>query len=188
MKVNPPVLGNAPREYNRQYFDMMLGALRSYFDRLNRPYAHDASTVNINIDTLPTEADTATLRYGDVYRDTTVSDVLRVWRSGAAPWVWGGGGGTVTKGSATLDFGASPGSSEASVTITGQASIALTSTCRAFILGDATSADHTASDHRYAAILIGLTTGNIVAGTGFTIYGRGLDKLEGEFTINWEWS
>ncbi len=34
MKVNPPVLGNAPPEYNRQYFDMMLGALRSYFDRL----------------------------------------------------------------------------------------------------------------------------------------------------------
>lgn len=34
MKVNPPVLGNAPPEYNRQYFDMLLGALRSYFDRL----------------------------------------------------------------------------------------------------------------------------------------------------------
>jgi hypothetical protein len=34
MRVNPPVLGNAPPEYNRQYFDMLLGALRSYFDRL----------------------------------------------------------------------------------------------------------------------------------------------------------
>lgn len=99
----------------------------------------------------------------------------------------GGGGGTVTEGSATLDFGASPGSSEASITITGQAGILVTSNCRAFILGDATSADHTASDHKYAAALIGLTTGNIVAGTGFTIYGRCLDKLEGEFTINWEW-
>ena len=35
MKTNPPVLGNAPREYDRQYFDMLLGALRSYFDRLS---------------------------------------------------------------------------------------------------------------------------------------------------------
>lgn len=41
MKVNPPVLGNAPPVYNRQYFDMLLGALRSYFDRVRN--AEDTS-------------------------------------------------------------------------------------------------------------------------------------------------
>ena len=95
--------------------------------------------------------------------------------------------GAATEGTALLDFGASPGTSEASIVITGQTDIALTSNVRAFITGDSTSTDHTAADHKYAAALIGLTTGAIVAGVGFTIYGRCLDKLEGDFTINWEW-
>ena len=91
-------------------------------------------------------------------------------------------------GSATLDFGAFPGSSEASVDVTGQTGISGTSKAEAFIMGDDTSTDHTASDHRYAAALIGLTCGTPIAGTGFTIYGRVLDKMQGQFTVRWVWA
>ena len=152
---------------------------------------------------------TGTHAKGDIVRNTAPADsgtagnkyALYGWLCvvGGTPGTWvecrfmtddvsGGGGGSVTEGTAALDFGASPGTSEASVVVTGQTSIALTSNVRAFILGGSTSTDHTASDHRYAAALVGLTTGAIVAGTGFTIYGRCLDKMEGDFTINWEWT
>ena len=91
-------------------------------------------------------------------------------------------------GAAEIDFGASPGSNEASVSITGQAGILLTSKAEAWIMGDDTTADHTASDHRYAAALVGLTCGTPSAGTGFTIYGRCLDKMEGAFSVRWVWA
>lgn len=91
-------------------------------------------------------------------------------------------------GTATIDFGAFPGTSEASVAVTGQTAISATSKVEAFIMADDTTADHTASDHRYAAALIGLSCGTPSAGTGFTIYGRCLDKLQGEFSLRWVWS
>lgn len=34
MKTTTPTLGNAPRAYDEQYFNVLLGSLRSYFDRL----------------------------------------------------------------------------------------------------------------------------------------------------------
>lgn len=91
-------------------------------------------------------------------------------------------------GTATIDFGAAPSANEASVAITGQGSILITSKAEAYIMGDDTSTDHTAADHRYAAALIGLTCGTPSAGTGFTIYGRCLDKINGKFTLRWVWA
>jgi hypothetical protein len=91
-------------------------------------------------------------------------------------------------GTATLDFGAFPGSSEASVAVTGQASIGVGSKAEAFIMADDTTSDHTASDHRYAAALIGLTCGTPVAATGFTIYARALDNMQGTFAVRWVWA
>jgi len=92
------------------------------------------------------------------------------------------------QGTATLNFGSFPGSSEASVAVTGQTSIGVGSKAEAFIMGDDTSGSHTATDHRYAAALIGLTCGTPTAGTGFTIYGRCLDKMQGTFSIRWVWA
>jgi hypothetical protein len=91
-------------------------------------------------------------------------------------------------GTATIDFGVAPGSSEASVAVTGQAAILGTSKAEAWIMGDDTTADHTASDHRYAAALIGLTCGTPGVGVGFTIYARCLDKMEGTFAVRWIWA
>lgn len=90
------------------------------------------------------------------------------------------------QGTAIIDFGT--GSSEASVAVTGQASILNTSKAEAYIMGDDTSVDHTANDHRYASVLIGLTCGTPTAATGFTIYGRCLDKINGQFTVRWVWA
>ena len=91
-------------------------------------------------------------------------------------------------GTSTLSFGSSPGSSEASIAVTGQASILATSKVEAFIMGDDATASHTAADHRYAAALIGLSCGTPTVGTGFTIYGRCLDKMEGDIAVRWVWA
>lgn len=91
-------------------------------------------------------------------------------------------------GTATIDFGSFPGTSEASIAVTGQASILATSKVEAFIMGDDTTASHTANDHRYASALIGLTCGTPTLATGFTIYGRCLDKMQGTFAVRWVWA
>ena len=91
-------------------------------------------------------------------------------------------------GTATIDFGAAPGSSEASVAVTGEAAVLGTSKAEAWIMGDDTTADHPASDHRYAAALIGLTCGTPTLATGVTIYGRCLDKMEGDIAVRWVWA
>lgn len=93
--------------------------------------------------------------------------------------------GALTEGTAEIDFGAYPGSNEATVTVTGQASILSTNFPRAFIAADSTSSDHTASDHRYAAMLVGITCGTPTDATGFPIYARSAEKLQGKFTLRW---
>ena len=92
------------------------------------------------------------------------------------------------QGTATLNFGAHPGSNEASVAVTGQGSIAATSKAEAYVMADDTTADHTAQDHRYFAALAGLTCGTPTAATGFTIYARCTEKLSGQFQIRWVWA
>jgi hypothetical protein len=71
------------------------------------------------------------------------------------------------QGTATIDFGAFPGGSDASVTVTGQAGITGTSLVEAWLFPAAT-ADHTADEHVVESIKV--VAGNISAGTGFTIY------------------
>ena len=76
--IRPPSFGSAPGQYEPSFFNGILRDIRAFIDRMNAPYPHNASTVNIDIGTLPTEADVATLRSGDVYRDTTASNVLKI--------------------------------------------------------------------------------------------------------------
>jgi hypothetical protein len=117
-----------------------------------------------------------------------------------------------------VNFGAFPGSSEASVAVTGQATIVAGSIVDAWIRPEAT-ADHTADEHIEEPIRI--VAGSIVAATGFTIYARcenmqpepypspiapykqfgekglgetvrqtsdNVRKLYGQFTVAWRWS
>jgi len=81
LNVSPPNLPLAPAQYERQYQDQLNNILRLFFARLNNPGDMGGTALNLNLDTLPTQADLADLRLGDVFRDTTTgatSQVLRV--------------------------------------------------------------------------------------------------------------
>ena len=96
--VRAPRLPSAPTEYNQQFMEVLLSAMRLYFNQLDNPGAVLAATQNINNAivtalsfsqpgvtagtlriSLPTQADQAAgrLKTGDVYYDTT-SFVLKV--------------------------------------------------------------------------------------------------------------
>lgn len=78
------------------------------------------------------------------------------------------------QGTTTVDFGAFPGASDASVAVIGQASIIASSLVEAWLYPVAT-ADHTADEHLVETITV--RAGNIVAGTGFTIYAMNNSQL-----------
>lgn len=73
-----PALPLAPVEYDREYMDKVSSILRLYFAQLDNPGASSMSSLNFSLSTLPTDADVANLREGDVYRDTTAGNVLKV--------------------------------------------------------------------------------------------------------------
>lgn len=108
------------------------------------------------------------------------------------------------QGTTTINFGAFPGSSDTSVVITGQAGIVAGSLVEAWVRLVAT-ADHSADEHMVETIKI--FAGNIVAGTGFTIYGLNSSQLNepleignrggsggtgtriwGLWTVSWVWN
>ena len=83
LNATPPSLPVAPAEYESRYFSQLNNILRLYFNQLSNPGDMGGATLNLNLDTLPTDADIATLRVGDVFRDTTTgttanSQVLRI--------------------------------------------------------------------------------------------------------------
>jgi hypothetical protein len=78
-----------------------------------------------------------------------------------------------TQGTATLDFGAFPGKSDASVAVA-SAGIGAGSLVEAWLLPAAT-ADHTADEHMLETLKV--VAGSIVAGVGFTIYGFNTSQL-----------
>lgn len=90
-------------------------------------------------------------------------------------------------GTADLNFGAFPGASDASVAVTEQGSIASDSLVEAWIRPVAT-ANHSADEHLVENLKV--IAGNIVAGTGFTIYGfnttphfGGGESLDGNYNV-----
>jgi hypothetical protein len=106
-----------------------------------------------------------------------------------ANWVNGtvaGGSATGAAGYATADFGSSgAGNSDVQINITGQTDITLSSVVIAAV-SPAATATHTADEHAVEEIEV--TAGNIVAGTGFTIYVRTRNTaLRGAWNIAWNW-
>jgi hypothetical protein len=90
-------------------------------------------------------------------------------------------------GTATIDFGAWPGTNEAVVYVTGQTSILSTSKASAFIMADDLTGDHSSKDHRYLSSLVGFSCGTPTAGTGFGIFAHSVHKLSGQFLVRWVW-
>jgi hypothetical protein len=83
LNATPPNLPLAPDEYERRYQDQLNNILRLFFNQLSNPGDIGGATLNLNLNTLPTQADLANLRLGDVYRDTqdgvqATSQMLRI--------------------------------------------------------------------------------------------------------------
>ena len=83
LNATPPSLPLAPEQYESRYFSQLSNVLRLYFNQLSNPGDMGGSTLNLNLETLPTEADLPNLRLGDVYRDTqdgvqATSQMLRI--------------------------------------------------------------------------------------------------------------
>lgn len=102
------------------------------------------------------------------------------------------------QGITTINFGTSlTGSVDASTTITGQTSILAGSLVEAWIIPSGT-ADHTIDEHQVDPPLV--LAGNIVAGTGFTIYAYAppspvntqqfadVPKHYGLWAVGWVWN
>ena len=83
LNATPPNLPLAPNDYDRRYQDQLNNVLRLFFNQLSNPGDIGGATLNLDLGTLPTEADLPTLRLGDVYRDTqdgvqATSQMLRI--------------------------------------------------------------------------------------------------------------
>jgi hypothetical protein len=95
--VKPPALPLAPVEYDRAYQDQLNNVLRLYFTQINNPgpmagTADKAGTTDVvaglnfsrpdgaggTVYSFATQADLANLRIGDVYVDTSASNVLKM--------------------------------------------------------------------------------------------------------------
>ena len=83
LNATPPNLPLAPNEYERRYQDQINNVLRLFFNQISNPGNMGGATLNLDLATLPTEADLPNLRLGDVYRDTqdgvqATSQMLRI--------------------------------------------------------------------------------------------------------------
>ena len=94
-----PRLPTAPDQYDRQYMEQLINVLRLYFNQLDNAspavFASqgvgtatvvtaltcaqpDPTTPGASEVSLPTQADLANLRAGDIYYDTTAANVLKI--------------------------------------------------------------------------------------------------------------
>jgi hypothetical protein len=78
VNVAPPRLINAPNQYDRAYQDQLNNVLRLYFNEVGAQRDWAVLGLSIAVDRMPTQADVADLRVGDVYRDTSAGNVLKV--------------------------------------------------------------------------------------------------------------
>lgn len=96
-------------------------------------------------------------------------------------------GGGVNGGTATISFGAAPGSSTASATVTGQTGILSGSRVRSWVQGS--TADYNEYEHsRVLPMVVTLGISDVVGGTGFTIQAATEHRLTGDVAVKWEWA
>jgi hypothetical protein len=75
---SPPRLPTAPEEYSEPFMSAFSKVLYLYFQQINAVQPINITSLNINVERMPTQASLATLRSGDVYRDTTAGNVLKI--------------------------------------------------------------------------------------------------------------
>ena len=89
-------------------------------------------------------------------------------------------------GTATLDFGAAPGSSYATVTVSGQTGLTSGAHVEAWLQGDST-ATHNDTEHLIAPITTRVGAVDTVADS-FIIHATTDQRLTGTFLVHWVWS
>lgn len=114
-----------------------------------------------------------------------LSDIVK--NSVSAFTVGGGGGGSANTGTATIDFGASPGTDTATVAVTGQATITTAAYVQAWIMGTDSTTDHNAYTHSLLPMWVQVTPISITAGVGFTLQAFNSIRLRGQVKVRWLW-
>lgn len=74
----PPRLPTAPEEYSEPFMSAFSRVLYLYFQQINAVQPINITSLNINVERLPTQAVLSDLRVGDVYRDTSAGNVLKI--------------------------------------------------------------------------------------------------------------
>ena len=65
-----PNIPQAPKEYDQTYMNSLSNVIRLFFNTINTVQQLNLASLNLDLRTLPTDADYVNLRLGDVYRDT----------------------------------------------------------------------------------------------------------------------
>jgi hypothetical protein len=78
-----PNIPQAPAEYDQTYMNSLSNVIRLFFNNINTVQQLNLASLNLDLRTLPTDADLPNLRIGDVYRDTqdgvqATSQMLRI--------------------------------------------------------------------------------------------------------------
>ena len=65
-----PNIPQAPAQYDIAYMNSLSNVIRLFFNTINTVQQLNLAALNLDLRTLPTDADYDNLRLGDVYRDT----------------------------------------------------------------------------------------------------------------------
>ena len=65
-----PNIPQAPEQYDQSYMNAFSNVIRLFFNNINTVQQLNLASLNLDLRTLPTDADYDNLRLGDVYRDT----------------------------------------------------------------------------------------------------------------------
>lgn len=65
-----PNIPQAPAQYDQTYMNAFSNVIRLFFNNINTIQQLNLASLNLDLRTLPTDADYENLRLGDVYRDT----------------------------------------------------------------------------------------------------------------------
>jgi len=74
----PPRLPTPSLEYDLGHMSALTNILYLFFQQISAVQPINITALNISVARLPTQADLATLRSGDVYRDTSAGNVLKI--------------------------------------------------------------------------------------------------------------
>jgi hypothetical protein len=91
-------------------------------------------------------------------------------------------------GTATLNFGAAPGTNTATATVTGQTGILSNSVAEAWFMGVDSTADHNAYEHMIMPLAVTLSVTSVSSGSGFVISASTQLRLTGQVSCRWVWN